>query len=68
MTDLRYDLRHIPTNDDWHRSYDEKRCTSAAIGSEQLRDACLRLFWKFELQNRLPCGYGMAIQHKGYRS
>lgn len=28
--------------DDWFRSYDEKTCTNAAIGSEQLRDAIVQ--------------------------
>lgn len=53
--------------DDWFRSYDEKTCTNAAIGSEQLRDACKRLFWKFELEHRFPAGFGEKLQLGGYK-
>jgi hypothetical protein len=39
----------------------------AACGSEQLKRACQKLYWKFELQHRLPHGYGQKFQLEGYR-
>lgn len=40
----------------------------AEFGSERLKEACHKLFWKFELKHRLPHGYGQKFQLEGYRA
>lgn len=54
--------------DDWFRTYDQRTRGDASIGSDCLREACLKLFWKFAVLNRISLEDGERLQLDGYRS
>jgi hypothetical protein len=56
-----------PSGDDWWRSFDERTRHAAASGSERLKLAIEKMFWKFALKNKLDMATARRLQLDGHR-